>query len=146
MGCVTLRRVPAPARPPPAEAERRNIILRVAASATMMIRGALTVLLLLGVVRDSPDYAHGFAPPLVSHEHSRIPSATSRRRASRRRRLVVSQRAPQVALQASPPLTAFTAASAPLGSVSVLAMVILIHEMGHFLSARAFGINVDEFR
>jgi membrane-associated protease RseP (regulator of RpoE activity) len=34
---------------------------------------------------------------------------------------------------------------APLGSMTVLAFVILIHEAGHFLAARSFGISVSEF-
>lgn len=35
--------------------------------------------------------------------------------------------------------------TAPIGSVSVLAFVILIHEAGHFLAARSMGIAVEEF-
>jgi membrane-associated protease RseP (regulator of RpoE activity) len=35
--------------------------------------------------------------------------------------------------------------TAPLGSLSVLAFVILVHEAGHFLAARSFGIKVKEF-
>lgn len=47
------------------------------------------------------------------------------------------------------PLAAATAVSSsisgPIGSISVLAFVILIHEAGHFLAARSFGISVQEF-
>lgn len=39
----------------------------------------------------------------------------------------------------------FANVGAPLGSISVLALVILIHEAGHFLAARSFGIAVSEF-
>jgi membrane-associated protease RseP (regulator of RpoE activity) len=46
-------------------------------------------------------------------------------------------------LQALP--AALVAASAPVGSVSVLAFVIIVHEMGHFLAARSQGIKVKEF-
>lgn len=35
--------------------------------------------------------------------------------------------------------------TSPLASLSVLAFVILIHELGHFSAARSFNINVDEF-
>jgi len=35
--------------------------------------------------------------------------------------------------------------TAPLGSLSVLAFIILVHEAGHFLAARSFGIKVKEF-
>ena len=38
-----------------------------------------------------------------------------------------------------------TSIASPLGSVAVLAFVILIHELGHFLAARSFNINVQEF-
>mmetsp|Transcript_11764 Transcript_11764/g.17202 ORF Transcript_11764/g.17202 Transcript_11764/m.17202 type:complete len:572 (-) Transcript_11764:39-1754(-) len=37
------------------------------------------------------------------------------------------------------------AITSPIGSISVLAFVILIHEMGHFLAARSFDIKVKEF-
>jgi regulator of sigma E protease len=35
--------------------------------------------------------------------------------------------------------------SSPLGSVGVLASIVLVHEMGHYLAARSFGISVEEF-
>lgn len=35
--------------------------------------------------------------------------------------------------------------ASPIGSVAVLALVILVHEAGHFLAARSFGMSVDEF-
>ena len=96
----------------------------------MMIRGAFAVLLL--GVRHSPDHAHGFAPPPSLHKVSSppqnpiVPSV-------RRRGVSQHGAAPPVALQASPALAAaFSAVGAPLGSVSVLALVILIHEMGRF--------------
>lgn len=40
---------------------------------------------------------------------------------------------------------ALASVASPLGSISVLAFVVLIHEAGHFLAARSFGIKVDEF-
>jgi len=47
-------------------------------------------------------------------------------------------------LQAVPaPLIALF--SSPLGSLTILATIILIHESGHYLAARAFGIEVEEF-
>jgi Predicted membrane-associated Zn-dependent proteases 1 len=46
-------------------------------------------------------------------------------------------------LQALP--AAAVAATAPIGSLSVLAFIILVHEAGHFLAARSFGIKVKEF-
>ena len=36
-------------------------------------------------------------------------------------------------------------AAAPVGSVLVLCLVVLIHEMGHYLAARTFGMKVSEF-
>jgi membrane-associated protease RseP (regulator of RpoE activity) len=38
-----------------------------------------------------------------------------------------------------------SAIASPVGSVSVLAFVILVHEAGHFLAARTLGMRVDEF-
>lgn len=35
--------------------------------------------------------------------------------------------------------------SSPLGSISLLAGIVLIHEAGHYLAARSFGIEVEEF-
>ena len=53
------------------------------------------------------------------------------------------------ALRTSTSLPALPAALAsvasPLGSISVLAFVVLVHEAGHFLAARSFGISVEEF-
>ena len=56
------------------------------------------------------------------------------------------------ALYAAPAATAVAAASwlvsaalSPLGAVLVLAMIILIHESGHYLAARSFGMEVEEF-
>lgn len=54
-----------------------------------------------------------------------------------------SQKSTSTTLHAFPaPLASL---AAPLGSVTVLAFVILIHEAGHFLAARSFGISVAEF-
>ena len=33
----------------------------------------------------------------------------------------------------------------PLGSISILLTVILVHEFGHYLAARLFGVKVEEF-
>ena len=46
-------------------------------------------------------------------------------------------------LQASPLTTLAT--STPLGAITVLASVVLVHEAGHYLAARSFNISVDEF-
>ena len=43
------------------------------------------------------------------------------------------------------PAAALSAVGSPLGSISVLAFVILVHEAGHFIAARSFGITVSEF-
>mmetsp|Transcript_2505 Transcript_2505/g.5970 ORF Transcript_2505/g.5970 Transcript_2505/m.5970 type:complete len:558 (-) Transcript_2505:130-1803(-) len=46
-------------------------------------------------------------------------------------------------LSAVSPLSAL--ASSPLGAITVLASVVVVHEAGHYLAARAFNISVDEF-
>lgn len=43
----------------------------------------------------------------------------------------------------SPVLTAL--ASSPLGAISVLASIVVVHEAGHYLAARSFNISVEEF-
>lgn len=48
-------------------------------------------------------------------------------------------------LNANPATTILSSIGSPLGSVSVLAFVILVHEMGHFLAGRTLGMKVDEF-
>ena len=48
-------------------------------------------------------------------------------------------------LHAIAPAAALSAVGSPLGSITVLAFVILVHEAGHFLAARSFGIDVEEF-
>lgn len=35
--------------------------------------------------------------------------------------------------------------SSPLGAVSVLCFIVLVHEAGHYLAARYFGMDVEEF-
>jgi membrane-associated protease RseP (regulator of RpoE activity) len=42
-------------------------------------------------------------------------------------------------------LAAASLAASPLGAISVLASIVLIHEAGHYLAARSFGIAVEEF-
>jgi membrane-associated protease RseP (regulator of RpoE activity) len=37
------------------------------------------------------------------------------------------------------------AAGSPLGSIAILAFIVLVHESGHFLAAKNFGIKVEEF-
>ena len=51
---------------------------------------------------------------------------------------------PDISLNLNPTAT-LSSLSSPLGSLTVLAFVILIHEAGHFIAARSFGIDVDEF-
>jgi membrane-associated protease RseP (regulator of RpoE activity) len=41
--------------------------------------------------------------------------------------------------------TLLSAVGSPVGSVAVLASVILIHEAGHYLAAQSLGITVEEF-
>lgn len=45
-------------------------------------------------------------------------------------------------LKASPLSSGFASS---LGSLAILATIVLIHECGHYLSARGFGIKVEEF-
>jgi len=66
--------------------------------------------------------------------------------------LIQSIRKPNVSVTSSPtelhsiaPVAALSAVSSPLGSIAVLAFVILVHEAGHFIAARSFGITVQEF-
>lgn len=53
--------------------------------------------------------------------------------------------APSLNVASSMPAFSSSSITSPLGSVTVLALVILIHELGHFLAARSFNINVQEF-
>jgi membrane-associated protease RseP (regulator of RpoE activity) len=62
----------------------------------------------------------------------------------------VSQQKPKLStttteLHSIAPAAALSAVGSPLGSIAVLAFVILVHEAGHFIAARSFGIEVDEF-
>lgn len=54
----------------------------------------------------------------------------------------ISPRSAVAPLQASP-LTSL--ALSPAGSLAILAGIVLIHESGHYLAARSFGIRVEEF-
>lgn len=46
-------------------------------------------------------------------------------------------------LEAINPLV--TSLASPVGAIAVLAFVVLVHESGHYLAARTFGIKVEEF-
>jgi len=63
---------------------------------------------------------------------------------SKSRILISTTTSSSTSLQANPSAILSSIAS-PLGSVSVLAFVILVHEMGHFIAARSLGMRVDEF-
>jgi membrane-associated protease RseP (regulator of RpoE activity) len=55
---------------------------------------------------------------------------------------------PTTALQVTAPSAAVAMAVAafpPLGSLLVLALIVLVHEAGHYLAAKSFGITVEEF-
>lgn len=45
-------------------------------------------------------------------------------------------------LSALPP---FLSISSPVGSLAILAFIVLIHESGHYLAAKSFGVKVEEF-
>jgi len=73
-------------------------------------------------------------PQPLSHQHTTITTSTTTTSTT--------------ALSAAPLAVAASSLSgitAPIGSISVLAFVILIHEGGHFLAARSQGIKVQEF-
>jgi len=61
------------------------------------------------------------------------------------RKIKPSPRHDATSLNAITPAAALSAVGAPIGSLAVLAFVILVHEGGHFIAARSLGINVDEF-
>ena len=89
-----------------------------------------------------------FQPPLLrmppTHSSLRAPGqggvAARKKIASH-----YSQRHDASHLNAISPAAALSAVGSPVGSVAVLALVILVHEAGHFIAARSFGIDVDEF-
>ena len=45
----------------------------------------------------------------------------------------------------NPIISGFQAIESPLGSLAVLAGVVIVHEAGHFLAARNFGVKINEF-
>lgn len=55
------------------------------------------------------------------------------------------QAVPVVDPSSLPALSLWTTVAQPLGSVAILAFIVLIHESGHFLAAKQFGIAVEEF-
>jgi membrane-associated protease RseP (regulator of RpoE activity) len=76
--------------------------------------------------------AHSFGQ---QRQHAKIEPQTAWKSASR-----FSAMQP---LEASPFLTAI--ASSPAGALLVLAGIVVVHESGHYLAARSFGIKVEEF-
>jgi len=51
----------------------------------------------------------------------------------------------ELQLSSNPFLSAIQAVESPVGSLAVLAFVVLIHELGHFLAAKKFGMKISEF-
>jgi len=45
----------------------------------------------------------------------------------------------------NPLISTFQAVESPIGSLAVLAGVVIVHECGHFLAARNFGVKINEF-
>jgi len=58
---------------------------------------------------------------------------------------IVTQRGPRETSLQAIPSALVSLASSPLGSLLVLAGIVLVHESGHYLAARSFGIEVEEF-
>jgi len=96
--------------------------------------------------------SHSFQPSVVR----RLSSSSSRSPLARGARLetppppppssFISSSSSSSSLGATTnPVEVLSAIASPVGSVSVLAFVILVHEAGHFLAARAMGMQVDEF-
>lgn len=45
----------------------------------------------------------------------------------------------------NPILSSIQAVESPLGSIAVLASIVLVHEAGHFLAAKNYGMKINEF-
>lgn len=104
----------------------------------MKISRTSTILLLIGsTVLLSCD---GFQTS--SSKSSNLASISSRYGSSYTPKTAQSSRQKQTALEASP---LSTLASSPLGAISVLAGIVVVHEAGHYLAARSFNISVAEF-
>lgn len=88
------------------------------------------------------------SPPSSVNVARRVESSTSSTQFPSAQSRLTSPRhdaTPTTSLSAISPAAALSAVGSPLGSVAVLAFVILVHEAGHFIAARSLGINVDEF-
>lgn len=70
---------------------------------------------------------------------------TCRSRSSSTPKLYSPRRTKAFSALPASPLSIISAIGSPLGSVGVLAFVVLFHEMGHYLAAQSLGIKVEEF-
>jgi membrane-associated protease RseP (regulator of RpoE activity) len=88
--------------------------------------------------------ADAFQPPASITGHSiSVPRTADRRQQVTPCLSPASPRLSMTQLEAVNPLV--TSLASPAGAIAVLAFVVLVHESGHYLAARTFGIKVEEF-
>jgi membrane-associated protease RseP (regulator of RpoE activity) len=110
---------------------------------TMKLTKRVAFLCILGAISSCVTRVGGFQAPSPAVQ-------SSSRRLHQSNNKFLTSRPPQkdattttTSLSALP--AGMSALSSPLGSVGVLAFVVLFHEAGHYLAARSLGIKVEEF-
>lgn len=104
---------------------------------------------LAAIVSSSVLFTTTLAFQPVNHVSKRIHSSSTASVVSppirRKSNVNIASSSSVTQLNSIAPAAALSAVGSPLGSISVLAFVILVHEAGHFIAARSFGITVSEF-
>lgn len=125
---------------------RRGNLLAVAAAASALSASAPPASLLVsGFQSPTPSSLAGRTRAAAVTQVSRQPHASTAFESTSSTALSAVAPPAAAAAATAPVLSAISALESPLGSVTVLAFVVLIHEMGHFLAARSLGISVREF-
>mmetsp|Transcript_28596 Transcript_28596/g.51694 ORF Transcript_28596/g.51694 Transcript_28596/m.51694 type:complete len:603 (-) Transcript_28596:109-1917(-) len=104
-------------------------------------RGSISLVLALSLIAASTSFQPSSRSSISRHN----PTSSSPSQFVSQRKIRTSPRYDATSLNAITPAAALSAVASPLGSIAVLAFVILVHESGHFIAARSLGMNVDEF-
>ena len=102
----------------------------------------VALLLLLILLPESSQAFQSTPLPRISHHHHQYTPNTVGQSNTLDPYLPRLTQKSNTALQAASPLTVL---SSPAGSLAILAGIILVHESGHYLAARALGMEVEEF-
>jgi Peptidase family M50 len=124
-----------------------NDHIKITTATTVLLLAYFSIIYVAGVhaFHSTSTTRSGFFLPSMHHSRHSFPFRHQKSTTTSVTRTALKHKIPwssSSALQASP-LTWL--ASTPLASIGVLAGIVVVHEMGHYLAAKSFGMTVEEF-